>query len=295
MNKIVTIRAVLGVVVVLLCMFVAFVGNKNTIDTHTDLNELWTMHNETMEAVYREKARDMLTQGKYCINEIIKDKGDSDDSIFYAIDTCMKKARTTHTGDAFAFRTTDYMFIYDPSLDCFVDGGKKFYDEATSEVIMKSLELGDTAHYPECHLHEKPDMCFEARQALTSGYDSKMGNDIGWRFDNAEEWLEWKVLPFEGQGFSGVGRGHESKKPYQIILALGVQSDEILNKKVIDRYFEKTFVELQDRCDFSELLIKILSAVCVLFAFFGIAYDYHIKRIECPYNDEACPNSGREL
>lgn len=187
-----------------------------------------------IEQTYRQLARNQLKQMQFCISTLMNDTSYKmqmpfDDKLFFVMDTCSKKARQTLTGDVFSFRLTDYMFVYDPSLDCLPSNntGKKFLDSKESMEIMKKIQAGDTSlEYPECYLHKIPSHCFTARTELTRGYDSRHGDNVYWDFDDSPEWLEWIVLPVEDYGYDAVPRGHEKQKPLQYVLAIGTQADE---------------------------------------------------------------------
>ena len=116
--------------------------------------------------------------------------------------------RTTPTGDMFAFDLRTKEFIFDPSLDCFVEGGKFMTIES------------------ECSLHNDKELCKDVLKEMSSGYNSDIHKMTFWQFDDAREYLEWVILPSEQVGFDGIERGG-LLKPKQVLLAQGVQEDEI--------------------------------------------------------------------
>lgn len=317
MKKAIWVRVFLLTLLVMAGIITTFIKNKNYIELTEKVNNIWIQQIENVEQIYRQEARNMLAQGKYCINReleyttFLEKEKTFDERLFTAIDTCMKKTRTTTTGDSFAFDLKTYNFIYDTSLDCFVSGGKKFYDKVTSLKIMTAIENWDILtkeeqckavssmnkdctnitkpEFPGCYLHTDVEMCFQAREAMIMGYDSKPGNNISWKFDDAEEWLEWVVLPKEEVGFYNISRGDKSKQPYQVLLALGIQSDEILNANKIDKLFEKVFIQLNSDEKEEKMLIQLMILFIVIFMILTTSIDYYYhKQLECPYQDANC-------
>jgi len=99
--------------------------------------------------------------------------------------------RVTTTGDMFAFNLRTLEFVFDPSLDCFVEGGKFMTKDS------------------ECQLHKDPSRCEEVMSVMYTGYDSNVDHLNWWQFDNGREYLEWTILPSERIGFDGLQRGGE--------------------------------------------------------------------------------------
>jgi len=157
-----------------------------------------------------------LNQAKTCVNDLLLKSADSpvyntkitNADIEKALKTCAREMRVTTTGDMFAFNLRTLEFVFDPSLDCFVEGGKYMTKES------------------ECKLHKDPDRCEEVMAVMYTGYDSNIEHLNWWQFDNAREYLEWMVLPSERIGFDGLQRGG-ILKPNQVLLAQGVQEDEL--------------------------------------------------------------------
>ena len=67
----------------------------------------------------RQSALYDLENMKNCTNEILKDGVVDNNAVERALKICAGKARTTPTGDAFAFDTKTLDFVFDPSLDCY--------------------------------------------------------------------------------------------------------------------------------------------------------------------------------
>jgi hypothetical protein len=124
--------------------------------------------------------------------------------------------RTSATGDMFAFDLKTLEFVFDPSLDCYVEGGKKLTKES------------------ECSLHQNPKLCEQAIVKLTSGTDSDQDTLAFWQFNNGREYLEYMVLPNKQTGYGGTLRGG-NVKPHQIVVVQGAQEDELHNRYMLTR------------------------------------------------------------
>lgn len=159
----------------------------------------------------RQSARYDLENMKNCTNEILKDGVVDNNSVEKALKICAGKARTTPTGDAFAFDTKTLDFVFDPSLDCYVEGGKKMTVDS------------------ECSLHHEKAECAKALSVMTRGYDSDASTKLSWQFNKWIEYLEFVVLPEELFGYDNVKRGGK-EKPHQIVLVQGIQEDELMEK-----------------------------------------------------------------
>lgn len=164
----------------------------------------------------RIQAQYNLKQAQVCVNDLLLKNNNSpiysinisNDDIEKALKTCAREMRTTPTGDMFAFDLRTKEFIFDPSLDCFIEGGKFMTIES------------------ECSLHNDKELCNDVLKEMSSGYNSDIHKMTFWKFDDAKEYLEWVILPSEQIGFDGVERGG-LLKPKQVLLAQGVQEDEI--------------------------------------------------------------------
>ena len=173
----------------------------------------WKMY---LEKSARITAKFNLQQAKTCVNDLLLHGADSmiydtkitNDQVEKALKTCARDMRVTQTGDMFAFNLRTLEFVFDPSLDCYVEGGKKMTAES------------------ECGLHQDSEKCKEVMKEMLGGYDSDIHKLNWWKFDNAREYLEWTILPNENMGFDGVQRGG-ILKPNQVLLAQGVQEDEL--------------------------------------------------------------------
>ena len=169
-----------------------------------------------LEKSARITAKFNLKQAQVCVNDLLLKSHDApiyntkitNDDIEKALKTCAREMKVTTTGDMFAFNLRTTEFVFDPSLDCFVEGGKYMTKES------------------ECKLHKDPKKCEEVMTVMYTGYDSDREQLHWWQFDNAREYLEWVILPAERIGFDGLQRGG-ILKPNQVILAQGVQEDEL--------------------------------------------------------------------
>lgn len=159
----------------------------------------------------RQSARYDLENMKNCTNEILKDGVVDNNAVEKALKICAGKARTTPTGDAFAFDTKTLDFVFDPSLDCYVEGGKKMTVDS------------------ECSLHHDKAECSQALSVMTRGYDSDASTKLSWQFNSGIEYLEFVVLPEELFGYDNIKRGGK-EKPHQIVLVQGIQEDELMEK-----------------------------------------------------------------
>jgi len=172
-----------------------------------------------LETSARITAQFNLQQAKVCVNDLLLKNADSpvynthidNAMIEKALKTCAREMKVTKTGDMFAYNLRTLDFVFDPSLDCYVDGGKKMTIDS------------------ECELHQDPGKCAEVMKVMNTGYDSDISQRHWWKFDDAREYLEWTVLPSERIGFDGLARG-AILKPNQVLLAQGVQEDELWSR-----------------------------------------------------------------
>jgi len=166
-----------------------------------------------------------LRQAQVCVNDLLLISHDApiynpkinNNDIEKALKTCAREMRVTTTGDMFAYNLRTLEFVFDPSLDCFVEGGK--YMTINSE----------------CTLHKDPLRCEQAMRIMNTGYDSDIHQRTWWQFDDAREYLEFIVLPNEKVGFDGIPRGG-ILKPNQVLLTQGVQEDELWARYAYFRY-----------------------------------------------------------
>ncbi len=172
-----------------------------------------------LEKSARITAKFNLKQAQVCVNDLLLKSHDApiystkitNDDVERALKTCAREMRVTTTGDMFAFNLRTTEFVFDPSLDCFVEGGKHMTKDS------------------ECGLHSDSKKCEEIMPKMLIGYDSNIEDLNWWKFDDAREYLEWVVLPSEKVGFDGVQRGG-ILKPNQVLLAQGVQEDELRSR-----------------------------------------------------------------
>ena len=184
-----------------------------------------------------------LKQAQVCVNDLLLGDADSqvyntsitNEQIEKAIKTCAREMKVTQTGDMFAYSLRTLDFIFDPSLDCYVEGGKKMTPDS------------------ECELHQDKEICKQVLPVMNIGYNSDINQRVWWRFDNAREYLEWVVLPNERTGFDGVHRGG-ILKPNQVLLVQGVQEDELW-----DRY--RGFRAIVYGIMFFSIIVNLLFAV----------------------------------
>lgn len=176
----------------------------------------WKYHLETSARI---TARFNLEQAKTCVNDLLLSNADSpiydtkitNFDVEKALKTCARNMRVTATGDMFAYNLRTLDFVFDPSLDCYVEGGKKMTTDS------------------ECTLHQDQLQCRDVIRVMNTGYTSDISQRHWWKFDDAKEYLEWVILPSDSVGFDGIPRGG-ILKPNQILLAQGAQEDELWSR-----------------------------------------------------------------
>jgi hypothetical protein len=144
-------------------------------------------------------------------------------SVERALKTCAASMRTSPNGDMFAFDLKSLDFVFDPSLDCYVEGGKKMTIDS------------------ECTLHNQPKLCENVMNFMLNGRDSDTDMHHYWQFqkDGSKEYLEWVVLPDEDRGYDGSVRSGNGN-PHQLILVQGT-----IEKELHARYkFHRVFIHL---------------------------------------------------
>lgn len=170
-----------------------------------------------LEVSARTQAQYNLKQTQVCVNDLLLTKNNlhpiynpniTNEQIEKALKTCAREMKVSPTGDMFAYDLRTKEFIFDPSLDCFVEGGKFMTEES------------------ECTLHKNPAQCVNIMRMMNVGFNSDRDLFAWWQFDNAKEYLEWIILPSMDIGFDGIQRGG-ILKPRQVLLAQGIQEDEI--------------------------------------------------------------------
>lgn len=170
-----------------------------------------------VEQNVRQVARYNVENIRSCVNTIVLGSNQNEyrqvtnAELELALKTCAQKTRVTDTGDEFAVDLRSLDFVFDPSLDCYVEGGKKMTADS------------------ECTLHKDQEICRETIPAVMSGYDSTDHSNIWWKFNNSREYLEWVVVPDETRGFDGFVRGGVIK-PHQLVVVQGVIEDELWAK-----------------------------------------------------------------
>lgn len=187
------------------------------------VDSVWKVN---LERSVRQQARYNLQQIKSCMNDLLlTDKfvgykplkiEITNDDVERTLKTCARDMKTSATGDVFAFDLKSLNFVFDPSLDCYVEGGKQMTKES------------------ECSIHQNPKLCEQAMTKLSSGVDSDQDTLAYWRFNSGKEYLEFIVLPDKQIGYDGNMRGG-NVKPHQIVVAQGSQEDELHNRYLITR------------------------------------------------------------
>ena len=231
-------RSLIIMLIVIMGLFAEFAVQMYKLRVVRNIDTISSFLKVEIEESFREHARFDLQQAKMCINSVLKSdfyKNDGfDDRLFKVVDVCAKQIRTTSTGDVFMFDLNTGKFLYDPSLDCYVNTGKVFADKESSIKLMQEIKNNPNTDYPECCLHKDQERCYIARDKMFMGYDSRRGDNNWFQFDDSIEWLEYVVLPVEYEGFDQKPRGTNTSKPKQYMLALGIQSDEV------DKQFERS-------------------------------------------------------
>lgn len=231
-------RSLIIMLIVIMGLFAEFAVQMYKLRVVRNVDTISSFLKAEIEESFREHARFDLQQAKMCINHVLKSdfyKNDGfDDRLFKVVDVCAKQVRTTNTGDVFMFDLNTGKFLYDPSLDCYVNTGKVFADKELSIKLMQEIKNTPNTDYPECYLHKDQERCYIARDKMFMGYDSRRGDNNWFQFDDSIEWLEYVVLPVEYEGFDQKPRGANTSKPKQYMLALGIQSDEV------DKQFERS-------------------------------------------------------
>ena len=179
----------LRTVIIVLCILLGTVGVN-------------AMHSLQLENAARTQARYQLQKAKECT--LANPKGDQQHSLEF----CLNNVRATATGDSFAYNIKTKQFVYDQSVDCFVEGGKLFTQDSV------------------CALHKDPAACLAIEQLISKGYDSTEKTRAVWLFDDAPEYLEWVIFPSETLGLSLIPRGGDIQ-PEQLAIALGIEQDEL--------------------------------------------------------------------
>lgn len=231
-------RSLIIMLIVIMGLFAEFAVQMYKLRVVRNVDTISSFLKAEIEESFREHAIFDLQQAKMCINYVLKSdlyKNDGfDDRLFKVVDVCAKQVRITSTGDVFMFDLNTGKFLYDPSLDCYVNTGKVFADKESSIKLIQEIKNNPNTDYPECCLHKDQERCYIARNKMFMGYDSRRGDNNWFQFDDSIEWLEYVVLPMEYEGFDQKPRGANTIKPKQYMLVLGMQSDEV------DKQFERS-------------------------------------------------------
>jgi len=152
-----------------------------------------------LEDFTRGQARNTLEKVRLCLDDYPVEGVDVVDRLSF----CANGVTTTRTGDMFAYSIKTKAFTFDPSLDCYVEGGKTMTPDSI------------------CTIFNDPLSCAAALKQMDSGYPSDKTSRVKWLFDDSYEWIEWIIYPKNSE--SRVGK----EVPDQIVIALGTQTDEL--------------------------------------------------------------------
>lgn len=265
-------RSLIIVLIVIMGLFAEFAVQMYKLRVVRNVDTVNSFLKSEIEESFREHARFDLQQAKMCINRILKSdfyKNDNfDDRLFKIVDVCAKQVRTTSTGDVFMFDLTTGKFLYDPSLDCYVDIGKVFASKESSVKLIKELKNSPNTEYPECYLHKDQERCFIARDKMFMGYDSRRGDNNWFQFDDAIEWLEYVVLPVEYEGFDNFPRGTNNNKPKQYLLVLGIQADEVAKQFEKSDEFLGKFIKDSNDINLILWAIRVLLSTILIYTLY---------------------------
>ena len=265
-------RSLIIMLIVVIGLFAEFTVQMYKLKVVQNAETVNKLLKDEIEESFREHARFDLQQAKICINRVLKSdfyKNDMfDDRLFKVVDVCAKQIRTTSTGDVFMFDLNTGKFIYDPSLDCYINTGKVFANREVSLDLMRQIKDDPSTDYPECYLHKDQERCFVARDKMFMGYDSRRGDNNWFQFDDAIEWLEYVVLPVEYEGFDQVLRGANKNKPKQYILALGIQTDEVAKQFERSDEFISKFIKESSDINLILWAIRVLLSTILIYTLY---------------------------
>ena len=265
-------RSLIIVLIVIMGLFAEFTVQMYKLKVVQNAETVNKLLKDEIEESFREHARFDLQQAKMCINRVLKSdfyKNDMfDDRLFKVVDVCAKQIRTTSTGDVFMFDLNTGKFIYDPSLDCYINTGKVFANREVSLDLMRQIKDNPSTDYPECYLHKDPERCFVARDKMFMGYDSRRGDNNWFQFDDSIEWLEYVVLPVEYEGFDQVLRGANKSKPKQYMLALGIQTDEVAKQFEKSNEFLGKFIKDSNDINLILWAIRVLLSTILIYTMY---------------------------
>lgn len=265
-------RSLIIVLIVIMGLFAEFTVQMYKLKVVRNAETINKLLKDEIEESFREHARFDLQQAKMCINRVLKSdfyKNDMfEDRLFKVVDVCAKQIRTTSTGDVFMFDLNTGKFIYDPSLDCYINTGKVFANREVSLDLMRQIKDNPSTDYPECYLHKDQERCFIARDKMFMGYDSRRGDNNWFQFDDSIEWLEYVVLPVEYEGFDQVLRGANTHKPKQYILALGIQTDEVATQFERSDEFISKFIKESSDINLILWAIRVLLSTILIYTLY---------------------------
>lgn len=166
----------------------------------------------TAEKCIRKQANFRLEQMAHCLDKALPLINKEE-----ALQTCVAKSRTTHTGDAYVLDAYTLEFLYDASNDTTKQEKLYFTKESVGE------------YFQDWESAER----FITQVTMGKNSDNSAGGY--YRFDDADEWLEWRYYPSE------LSINYKERK---LILIQGSQSDEVMKSFDLVRWIIKISVLL---------------------------------------------------
>ena len=160
-----------------------------------------------IEATERKQAVLSVNHISQCFKSTLKGLEPKD--ITDALNVCASSSLVGgSTGDAFVIDTRNKELYWDNSIDC------KPESDASKFMTLEGV----------CSRFADPQSCNKAVKEMLNGTRVS----TSWNFDGSEEWIETKTLPSDTYGFNGKFRGDMKERPFQLIIAQGVQKDEVM-------------------------------------------------------------------
>ncbi len=177
------------------------------------------------EAYFKAQAVQVVryTARTYTLPKVISciaDYPNENEDIIVKAEYCATDVKTSRTGDIFITRTSDKRIIFDQSMDCFVDGGKFLTEESVGQLFKKAGYLSSFNR---------------AVKTMFIGVDSYEGQNLYWNLDGSPEGLEYKYFPDTSHNIDGSFKS-EHRKNNQLIIAIGIQYDEIVMSPFYTKY-----------------------------------------------------------
>lgn len=166
----------------------------------------------TIESYAREQARQIANWIWQCIKSQVKWNEDRTELSKISYQCWQAHRSWWPTWDFFVVDLTTKQFIYDWSPDC----SKEWYDRHLTDK-------------EECSLHQNKDLCYSVIKQLKLWFNSTENTKLYWEFDNAPEWLEWKIIPWEREWFDWPIWFNWLKNinNKQLLVVMWTQSDEV--------------------------------------------------------------------